>query len=67
MTKSPKDYSQGKIYVIRNHCNSMVYVGHTTQALSKRFSYHKKDMNKDARKGKIYTAMRELGRENFYI
>ena len=37
------DYRNGKIYIIRNHCNDLVYVGSTTQSLSRRFSKHKAD------------------------
>jgi len=62
------DYKNGKIYVIRNHCNDFVYVGSTTQSLSRRFSWHKKTMNsKRCCKLQIYKAFNELGIENFYI
>jgi group I intron endonuclease len=67
MTKAPKDYSKGKIYVIRNHCNSMVYVGHTTQPLSKRFNKHKNSMNSKTNNQLIIQEMKKLGVENFYI
>jgi len=59
------DYNNGKIYVIRNHCNDMVYVGSTTQSLSKRFSCHK--CNCKRLKYKLYDAMNELDIMNFYI
>ena len=59
------DYANGKIYVIRNHVNDMVYVGSTCQSLSKRFSWHKSDMKN--RKYQLYEAMNELKIENFYI
>ena len=62
------DYKNGKIYVIRNHCNDFVYVGSTTQSLSKRFSKHKRDMkNRKKYHYEIYKAVSELGIENFYI
>ena len=59
------DYNNGKIYLIRNHCNDMVYVGSTTQSLSKRFSRHKASMK--CKKYQLYEAFEELGIENFYI
>jgi len=59
------DYNNGKIYVIRNHCNDMVYIGSTTQSLSKRFSKHKWDCNR--RTSPLYNAMNELYFGNFYI
>ena len=59
------DYKNGKIYVIRNYINDKVYIGSTTQSLSKRFSLHKSDLHK--RKYKIYNIMNELKFENFYI
>ena len=62
------DYNNGKIYVIRNHCNDMVYVGSTTQSLSKRFSWHKNSKNsKRCKHYQIYQAMNELDISNFYI
>ena len=64
------DYKNGKIYVIRNHCNDFVYIGSTTQSLSKRFSKHKEIVNYNINRKchyKIYEAFNELGIENFYI
>lgn len=66
--RQPLNYKNGKIYVIRNHINDKVYVGSTTQALSKRFSKHKGDhKSKKTYEYPIYKAMREIGVENFYI
>jgi len=59
------NYANGKIYIILNHINDMVYVGSTCQSLSKRFSWHKRDMKN--RKFELYEAMIENGIENFYI
>lgn len=68
MVKSQKNYASGKIYVIRNHCNSIVYVGSTTQPLYKRFSKHKGQINCERSKDiSLYKAIKELGVENFYI
>ena len=35
------DYKNGKIYAIRSHQTDKIYIGSTTQPLSKRFSCHK--------------------------
>jgi len=62
------DYKNGKIYIIRNYINDLVYVGSTTQSLSKRFSVHKASMkNKRKCNYEIYKAFEELEIENFYI
>jgi hypothetical protein len=62
------DYKNGKIYVIKNHINDMVYVGSTTQPLYKRFSLHKRSVNSiRCRAKKISIAMRDIGIEHFYI
>ena len=37
------DYQNGKIYAIRSWQTDKYYIGSTTQSLSKRLSYHKKD------------------------
>ena len=66
MSRNTKDYSQGKIYCIRNSISDDIYVGSTCQSLSQRMAQHRRDMT--ARQHlKLYTTMRELGRENFYI
>ena len=36
-----KDYKNGKIYCIRNNINDDIYVGSTTQPLSKRMAWHR--------------------------
>jgi len=59
-------YQNGKIYCIKNNLDNDVYVGSTTQPLSKRMSDHRKDMKKHP--GRIlYSKMHELGSEQFYI
>ena len=35
MSESSRNYQNGKIYCIRNYINDEIYVGSTTQALSK--------------------------------
>ena len=42
------DYSNGKIYTIRNrNDDTKIYVGSTSQPLYKRFHQHKKDSKKE--------------------
>jgi hypothetical protein len=60
------DYQNGKIYVIRNHINDLVYIGATTQSLAKRFSVHK-DASRRNFTIQLYKAFQEIGIENFYI
>ena len=65
---SKKDYKNGRIYCIRNHITDDIYVGSTTQALSKIMQKHKESIN-NKRDGNmlLYQKMRELGQEHFYI
>lgn len=66
--KNKKDYSKGKIYVIRNNIDDRTYIGSTCQTLSQRMTQHRQNI-KDLKKNstKLYQAMIELGIENFYI
>jgi hypothetical protein len=41
------DYAKGKIYAIRSHKTTKVYIGSTTGRLDKRFINHKHDAKKD--------------------
>ena len=68
MAESSRKYENGKIYCIKNYISSDIYVGSTTQALSKRMEKHRASMN-CKRRGKclLYQKMREFGVENFYI
>ena len=62
------DYSKAKIYKILNTVNDSCYIGSTCQPLSKRMAKHRSVMNNDVKKGrKLYTSMRELGADKFYI
>ena len=64
------DYKNSKIYKILNDINDEVYVGSTTQSLSKRMAKHRGDMNTKRSlkfKFKLYDLMRELGSEYFYV
>ena len=40
---SKRSYANGRIYCIRNHIDDDIYVGATTQTLSKRMQKHKSD------------------------
>ena len=66
MSRQTQDYSQGKIYCIRNSINDDIYIGSTCQGLSQRMAQHRRDCAKRQHM-KLYTAMSELGIENFYI
>ena len=41
MAQNSKDYKNGKIYCIRNNIDDNIYVGSTTQPLSKRMALHR--------------------------
>lgn len=60
-----KDYSKGKIYVIKNYINDKVYVGSTIDYLSKRMAKHR--YVSKIGNCPFYKAMREIGVEHFYI
>lgn len=56
------------IYVIKNEKNGKMYVGATTKSIKERWKYHCNDMNnKRCRNRKLYSALREYGKENFSI
>ena len=56
------------IYVIKNEKNGKMYVGATTTSIKKRWRYHCNDINdKRCRERKLYSALREYGKENFSI
>ena len=62
------DYSNGKIYCIRNHITDDVYIGSSCQPLCKRLSWHKSSINKKTKQNfPLYIKMRELDKSNFYI
>ena len=60
-------YSNGKIYIIRNIENDLVYIGSTIQPISKRFYAHKMSLTGKSSAMKLYCAMRDLGVDKFYI
>ena len=59
------NYANGKIYKLVSDETDFVYVGSTTQPLSKRLYAHKKKA--ETGNSKVYTAMREVGIESFRI
>ena len=63
---SKRSYANGRIYCIRNHIDDDIYVGATTQTLSKRMQKHKSDA-KRGRNMPVHCKMKVLGIENFYI
>ena len=68
MGENSKNYLNGKIYCIRNRQTDDTYIGSTTQALSKRMTWHKEASKKKQKKHyKLYQKMNEIGFENFYI
>lgn len=66
--KGTINYSNGKIYIIKNTENDRAYVGSTCDTLNKRFSNHKLSINHErSSKKKLYVAMRDIGPDKFYI
>ena len=67
MGRSQKDYSKGKIYLIRNTVNDLLYVGSTCQTVAQRMTGHRSRAKDTKKNYSIYKAMRELGIDKFYI
>ena len=68
MIQNSKDYKDGKIYRIRNNINDDIYVGSTTQPLSKRMAKHRQNAKSENKMHYIfYSKVNEIGIENFYI
>ena len=62
-----KNFQNGKIYCIRNEVNDDIYVGSTTQPLSKRMVKHRCEAKQRPENMKITSMMNLWGIENFYI
>ena len=58
------NYQNGKIYSIRSHQTDDIYIGSTTNPLSKRFYQHKSKYNKWVNGSKDYTSSFELFKYN---
>ena len=56
----------GRIYIIKNKLNNLMYVGSTIRSLETRMKQHLKDMYKFTN-FKLYKAMNQFKGENFYI
>jgi group I intron endonuclease len=65
MVRKANDYSNGKVYFIRNTVNDKVYIGSSTQPLCKRMVQHRS--NAKTQNTTIYQNMREIGIKKFYI
>ena len=50
----PKDYSKGKIYIIRSYQTDLVYIGSTVQTLSERMRDHRKKKNSTTSKDLVF-------------
>ena len=62
----PTNYKNGKTYKLISDETDFIYVGSTTQQLSKRLYEHKRDSKKGC-KSKVYETMRDVGIDTFRI
>ena len=62
-----KDYSKGKIYVIRNNIDGRIYIGSTCKTLTIRMGQHRAQSKRECLNTKMYKTMRELTPSCFYI
>ncbi len=64
----PVDYKNSKIYCIRSHTTDNIYIGSTTQTLSKRFAAHKSRYKRFLKgKSKYMTSYELVRHEDAYI
>ena len=63
-----KNFSNAKIYCIRNYETDDIYTGSSCQKLCKRFQAHKRSM-KSTRDSNmlLYQKMKEIGKQHFFI
>ena len=63
------DFLSGKIYIIKNSINDLVYIGSTRCELHERMLKHTHTLNHTSTKSDLplYRAMAEHGQDNFYI
>ena len=67
-TKGQIDYSKYTIYSIRNNIDNDVYVGSTVRPLHKRLEAHRSCVKNNRLEClNLYSKMKELGMDNFYI
>lgn len=57
----------GYIYIIKNDFNDKVYIGKTIKSVETRWKCHLSRSHNKSIKNKLYSAMRTLGEEHFYI
>ena len=62
-----RDYSEGKIYQIKNTIDDDIYVGSTCSSLEKRLVSHKYDAKRQITLSPLYNKMNEMGSDKFYI
>ena len=68
MGESSRNYQNGKIYCIRNNIDDDIYVGSTTQPLSKRMAWHRDARNHNKKKHlKIYQKMSSVENQDIFI
>jgi group I intron endonuclease len=66
IARVPLSYANGKIYKLVNDVNDNLYIGSTTQALSRRMVQHRSDA-KRMRQCKVHIAMNVIGVHHFSI
>lgn len=60
--------NKGKIYIVKNNINDLVYIGQTIQKLNQRWNKHLSDARTEIDvDNDFHKAIRELGEDNFYI
>lgn len=57
----------GTIYIIKNDINNCVYIGQTTRKIEQRFKDHLKRSTLQLESYKLHKAVRQFGREHFYV
>ena len=62
-----KDYSKGKIYVVRNNIDGRIYIGSTCKTLSLRMGQHRAQSKRECLNTIMYKTMRELTPSCFYM
>ena len=65
-SRKPKDFANGKIYQLVNDVDNLVYVGHTTTTLPRRFYKHKMAA-KEQPDRKVYKHINSLGIAHFRL
>ena len=61
------DYGKSRVYRIVNHVDELIYIGSTTQPLSKRMTSHRSCARKNATNMRLHEHMRNIGIDHFRI